>query len=121
MGPFGCAEGSSWLVLGAEIDDGHDDRGEDDPGELVPVEEWKAKEHRGGAGIEAGEEQARVGKKKEQEPRRGPAVGDGGFLFVALHAEQHRRFVGFAAGDQRLEWRDDGAGEDADGSRVGGG
>ena len=35
-----------------------------DPGELIPVEEWEAEERRRGAGVERGK--AEAGKRKEQ-------------------------------------------------------
>ena len=55
-------------VFGLAVDDGHDDGGEDDPGELVPVKEGEAEERGRGAGVERGEEQAGVGQEEGEEP-----------------------------------------------------
>ncbi len=64
-------------VAEGEVDDAEDGRGEDDPEELVPVEEGEAEERRVGMGIEAGEAQREIGEdKKREEPAA--SVGWGG-------------------------------------------
>lgn len=58
------------LVAEVAVDEAHQERGEDDPGELVPVEEREAEERGGGAGVERGEEKAEVGQQKKELPAK---------------------------------------------------
>lgn len=80
------------LVLGAVVDHGHDDGGEKDPGELIPVEKGKAEEGWCEAGVELWEEQAGVGKEKQEEPGRWSAAGGWGCFLGALHGRRIDHF-----------------------------
>ena len=62
-------------VLRAGVDEAEEERGEDDPEELVPVEEGKSEERGRVAGVEAGEEQSEVGEKEERQPSRSTSAG----------------------------------------------
>jgi hypothetical protein len=52
------------------VDEEQEERGQDDPGKLVPVEEWDAEKGRGGSGVEGGEAEASVGESEEQDDQR---------------------------------------------------
>ena len=56
----------SGFVSGGAVDECEEDRGEDDPGKLIPVEEGEAEEHGFGAGVEGWEAQAYEGKQQEE-------------------------------------------------------
>ena len=67
------------LIVGflqAEVDDAQDDRREDDPEELVPVEEGEAEEYRCSARVDMWEAEREIGD--------GEKSPDGGTLFVCL-------------------------------------
>ena len=59
------------------VDDGHEQGCEEDPGELVPVEEGKAEERGGVPGVEPREAEAEVGQDEEELPASSDAAGGG--------------------------------------------
>ena len=69
----------SILRFCAEVDDADDERGEDDPRELVPVEEWEAEQGGVHAVVEAGKGEREVRQDEEQCPGvEAAALGCGG-------------------------------------------
>lgn len=56
--------------LGVEfaVDQAHEQGGQDDPGELVPIEKGKAPERGGRPGVELWEAEAKVGQQEQQRP-----------------------------------------------------